>query len=435
MLCVLPTGYGKSMSYILPPLILNEIEPDKKHMALVISPLKSLMLDQHATLKTHGISSMALHQHKLNHLSLTEEIVAGEVDVLFMSPEAAVSNQGKNLLTSQVYTERLVLLACDEAHCLSKWGKDFRQAYTEILVLRSLLDSEKVCTMALTATITDDVRKDIFRTLAFDEDTSIIAMVPDRPSIILRILQKSENFEKELEWISDLVKKYGSNTPKILIYTRSLAMCGKVHDFLLDEAGEDALYQDSATDSGTTWCPAMIDMYHASNTIASQERILEEFPKPESKIRCVVATIAFGMGVQIPDVRLVVHWGVPDDALSYWQEIGRGGRDGKKSLALLYAYPRSICQKYVSKEMKDMVRKSGAECTRKLTLQQLTCHGMDTSSLSNIGKSPSCSADVCSTGHGVCICKCCSCCQYCASKCVCPSNVTDVVDLVHKLFG
>ncbi len=150
-----------------------------------------------------------------------------------MSPGAAVSTEGNNLLTSPVYVYRMVLLACDEVRCLSKLGKDFRQTYPEILVLRSILDSDNVCTMALTATTTDEVRKDIFRTLAFDDSTSVIAVVPDRPSIILRVLQKSENFEKELQWIVDMLKDKKSESPKIIVFARSLSMCEKFMIFSL----------------------------------------------------------------------------------------------------------------------------------------------------------------------------------------------------------
>lgn len=122
----------------------------------------------------------------------------------------------------------------------------------------------------------------------------------------------------------------------------------------------------------------LVEMFHSENTAAVKDRIIGEFPKCDSKVRCLISTIAFGMGVQIPDVRLVIHFGAPDNLLNYQQEMGRCARDGESGIALLMAYPMSISKSQCEENVRKMVREADSTCVRQVVLDNLCLAGMNT---------------------------------------------------------
>ncbi len=215
----------------------------------------------------------------------------------------------------------------------------------------------------------------------------------------------------------------------MIIYCRNLGMCAKIYEFILEAAGACALLNKPCISRKENWNVALVEMYHASNSPATQEHVLSEFCKTESTIRCLIATVAFGMGVQVPDVRLMIHWGLPTEPLNYWQEIGRAGRDGKKSLAVTLAYPRSKCHKSITDNMKSLVKVK--TCTRAAILEEMACKGMDTSPLTHIGKGQPCQGKQC---KDICECPCCLCCSSCSQKCQCQSKCNTVCDLVKHMI-
>lgn len=161
-----------------------------------------------------------------------------------------------------------------------------------------------------------------------------------------------------------------------------------------------------------------VEMYHASTDDDSKKRILGEFSKPDGRVRVVVSTIAFGMGIAIPNIRMVIHWGAPKSFLAYWQEIGRAGRDGKPALAVAILYPRSLCPRVCDNNLKEMF--VSEECIRRGVLLNLLTKDMDAN---KVPKASKCENKKCIK----CICACCLCCSNCFSRCTCEGKETQTL--------
>ena len=300
-LVVLPTGGGKSLCYQLPAMMMEGC-------ALVISPLIALMKDQVLALQERGIAAATINssvtQEYRNSVSMA--LSRGQLKLLYMSPETLVSASGMSL----VKQAKISLVAVDEAHCISQWGHDFRPEYAQLGVLKELFPETPI--IALTATADPATQKDILLQLHLREPIVTIGDF-DRPNIYLEIrrgLKKQEKLREILMFIE------GREA-----HASGIIYCTKRDDTemlsrYLNDKGFKALY------------------YHAQMGAGERDMVHRLFLMGQVDIVC--ATVAFGMGIDKPDVRWVIHYNMPKNIESYYQEIGRAGRDGKRADALLF---------------------------------------------------------------------------------------------------
>lgn len=294
-LAVMPTGAGKSLTYQLPSVMLEGT-------CVVVSPLIALMHDQLRAAEAVGIRAATLTSVDDNRAETIERFRAGQLDLLYIAPERASGEGFRNLLTQAP----LSLFAIDEAHCVSEWGHDFRPDYR---LLRPLLDRfPEVPRLALTATADAHTRADILEQLGIPDEGLIVAGF-DRPNIRYHIAPR-ENTTRQ---IIDIVAE---NPGPGIVYAQT-------------RKGVEQLAEKLAAETGRPVLP-----YHAGLDPEVRRRNQAQFVASEDMV--VVATVAFGMGIDKPDVRFVAHAGLPKSIEAYYQETGRAGRDGDPSVAHLF---------------------------------------------------------------------------------------------------
>ncbi|MEJ2186256.1 MAG: RecQ family ATP-dependent DNA helicase, partial [Gemmatimonadota bacterium] len=304
-LVLMPTGGGKSLCYQIP----SQILPGS---TLVVSPLISLMKDQVDSLARHGIAATFVNS-TLRASEIEERLQAvqdGRVRLLYVAPERFQSRSFRARLDAL----RVSLLAVDEAHCISTWGHDFRPAYLGLGRLRESLGCPVI---GLTATATPEVRSDIIAQLRLRRPV-VVAKGFDRPNLRWHVLAAHNDAEKD-HLLRRLLQPYRRGAPGVaIVYAATRRTVDSIADLLI-RAGFPA--------AG----------YHAGVKGAERRRLQESFM--DGAIRVVVATNAFGMGIDKPDVRLVVHYHTPASLEDYYQEAGRAGRDGGQAdCVLLHAY-------------------------------------------------------------------------------------------------
>ncbi|MBB4838043.1 ATP-dependent DNA helicase RecQ [Sphingomonas kyeonggiensis] len=294
-LAVMPTGAGKSLTYQLPSVMLEGT-------CVVVSPLIALMHDQLRAAEAVGIRAATLTSVDENRAETIERFRAGELDLLYVAPERASNEYFRNLLTQA----KLSLFAIDEAHCVSEWGHDFRPDYR---LLRPLLDRfPEVPRLALTATADAHTRADILDQLGLPQDGLIVAGF-DRPNIRYAIAPRENTTRQVIDLIAE--------TPGPgIVYAQT-------------RAGVEKLAEKLAAETGRPVLP-----YHAGLDPDVRRRNQAAFVASEDMV--VVATVAFGMGIDKPDVRFVAHAGLPKSIEAYYQETGRAGRDGDPAVAHLF---------------------------------------------------------------------------------------------------
>lgn len=302
-LALLPTGGGKSICFQVPALL-------REGVCIVISPLIALMKDQVEQLKNRGILAVAIHSglSRQEIDVLLDNCVYGNIKFLYVSPERLLTE----IFTERVKKMKVGLIAIDEAHCISQWGYDFRPPYLEIASLRDLKPDVPV--IALTATATDQVKDDIVEKLAFRDPAGIFqrSFARDNLSFVVR---KTENKERKL---LDILQKVKGSA---IVYVRSRKGTQEVAE-KLQRQRMSASY------------------YHAGLTF--EERVKRQDEWIQNKTRVMVATNAFGMGIDKPDVRAVVHLDLPENMESYYQEAGRAGRDGVRSFAVILYHESDV---------------------------------------------------------------------------------------------
>ena len=291
---LMPTGGGKSITFQVPALA-------GEGVCIVVTPLIALMKDQVANLRFRGIKAAAIYSGMKTSdvIKALENCIFGDYKFLYISPERLSSE----LFLTKIKRVNVQFLTIDEAHCISQWGHDFRPAYRRIGELRSLFPNVPV--LALTATATPEVVKDIQQQLGFKEE-NCYSMSFERKNLVY-VVRNTENKAKELLHILDKVK--GS----AIVYTQNRQKTKEVCDFLVSQ--------------GVT-----AEFYHAG--LDPEVKDMREEAWKSGKARVMVSTNAFGMGIDKPDVRLVVHIDLPSSIEAYFQEAGRAGRDGNLAYAV-----------------------------------------------------------------------------------------------------
>ncbi len=293
-LALLPTGGGKSICFQVPALAMEGI-------CVVISPLIALMKDQVENLKDRGIKAAAVHSgmHPREIDIAINNSVFGDLKFLYVSPERLKSPSFRQNLSSM----NVCLLAVDEAHCISQWGYDFRPPYLNIAEIRPLINDAPV--LALTATATNEVIVDIQEKLEFKEK-NVLRKSFERKNLSYVVFHEEDKGGRLLKIVGN-VKGSG------IVYVRNRRKCREVSDFL-NNNGIKATF------------------YHAGLEARTREYRQDEWMKDKKQV--IVATNAFGMGIDKPSVRFVVHFDLPDSTEAYFQEAGRAGRDGKRAYAV-----------------------------------------------------------------------------------------------------
>nr|AGC72851.1 ATP-dependent DNA helicase RecQ [uncultured bacterium A1Q1_fos_97] len=296
-LVLMPTGGGKSVCFQIPAVTLPGT-------CIVVSPLISLMKDQVEGLRANGIAAAFINSaiDSREQLRVEESFYAGELDLLYVSPEKLVSGNFVSILKRG----KINLFAIDEAHCISAWGHDFRPEYTQMGMLKQHFP--RVPVVALTATADKLTRKDIVDQLKLEEPGIFIASF-DRPNLSLEVRPG----QQRLQQIEDFIRKHPKQAG--IIYTLSRKATEDIAD-KLKQKGFKA------------------EAYHAGLSPDRRSKIQDHFINDNLHIIC--ATVAFGMGIDKSNVRWVIHYNLPKNLEGYYQEIGRAGRDGAKADTLLF---------------------------------------------------------------------------------------------------
>jgi len=294
-LALMPTGGGKSLCFQVPALV-------KEGLCVVVSPLIALMKDQVEKLKSKGIPAVAIfsgmHYHEIDRA--LDNCIHGNTKFLYLSPERLKSD----LVGARLKQMNVNLLAVDEAHCVSQWGYDFRPSYLEIAEARKFLPHTPI--LALTASATLKVQDDIMEKLLFRKK-NILQKSFERKNLSYVVLHEEDKSAKTSRIIHKL---HGQG----IIYVRNRKKTREISDYLIKHGVSAAFY-------------------HAGMNLSDRHQVQDAWMK--NKIRVIVATNAFGMGIDKPDVRFVIHEDIPDSLEAYYQEAGRAGRDEKKAYAIL----------------------------------------------------------------------------------------------------
>ncbi len=314
-LVLMPTGAGKSLCYQLPAVVHDGY-------TVVVSPLIALMKDQVDAMRANGVPAAfvnSTHSQQENESVLTQT-ASGDIKILYVAPERLATPRFQRFLKAA----QPALIAIDEAHCISEWGHDFRPDYRNLKILRREFPS--VPLIALTATATEEVRRDIVDQLRLEDAGSFVSSF-NRPNLTYSVLPKQRSFDQ----LMILMQRHKNESAIIYCFSR-----------------KDT--EQLSADLSANGYPAL--PYHAGLDSALRRSTQEKFIRDEVPV--IVATIAFGMGIDKPNVRLVVHYNLPKSVEGYYQETGRAGRDALPSeCVLFYSFSDKIKQDFFINQIED----------------------------------------------------------------------------------
>ncbi|TRY63315.1 hypothetical protein TCAL_03979 [Tigriopus californicus] len=301
---VMATGYGKSLCYQFPPVFLNKT-------ALVISPLIALMEDQVMALEVANIPATYLGGSQTNKSDIYDGIKANQYRVVYLTPEFV--DKSGDMIENLFSVQSLCLIAIDEAHCVSQWGHDFRSSYRHLYRLRDKFPTTPI--LALTATATDQVIQDMEKSLKLKR-CQVVKTSFDRPNLYIEIRPKTSPWN-DLNIISSYDEATGTRSIKgsTIIYCPTRKEVDNITDVLAKQG-------------------LNVRSYHAGLSLKKRETSHKEFIRDQCD--AIVCSVAFGMGINKPDVRRVIHYGAPRDMESYYQEMGRAGRDGQPASVMVF---------------------------------------------------------------------------------------------------
>jgi len=322
VLAVLPTGAGKSLCFQIPALL-------GSGLTLVISPLISLMQDQVAVLQRRGVAAAYINRQLAagGRRAVLDAACGNRLVMLYCAPERLAS------LVHRLRTAgtRVTLLAVDEAHCISEWGSEFRPVYRKLGLFRSLLG--RPLTIALSGSATPAARADILSVLRMP-DAHVVVTSFDRPNLAFAVRRVRDNRERFAIIRAQIRDGAGAS----IVYTPTRR---------LTELVARAFMRASIR----------VAPYHAGLAADVRRRVLRAFLA--DRVRAIVATSAFGMGIDKPDVRRVLHWGPPPTLEAYYQEAGRAGRDGQPSECLILWRPEDLAWGNIAPAMRRYVQSAG----------------------------------------------------------------------------
>lgn len=369
-LAIMPTGGGKSLTYQIPALIFDGL-------TIVVSPLIALMHDQVSSLASNGIEAVFLNSSLEweEYKSCVARVLSGKVKIVYVSPEGLATQKIQTLLHNE--NLHIKCFTIDEAHCISEWGHDFRPDYLAIASVRRQFP-QAVC-LALTATATKHVRDDIVNNLQMKNPDILLASF-NRPNIFLEVRPKRDSYVQIVSFLKEHLEDSG------IIYCFSRKQVDQLADLLSND--------------GFSVLP-----YHAGLDDSTREKNQTAFIR--DKVQIMVATVAFGMGIDKPNVRFVIHYDLPKSLEQYYQEIGRAGRDGLPSTALLlysssdihkirYFFADSADVEKSEKLLQSMVDYASARHCRR---QKLLAYFGEFYTPESSSAENKCCCDICSTGQ------------------------------------
>ena len=325
------------------------------------------MMDQQAKYSPLGLKTEFVGEAQTD-AAVKEKVRGGEVQLVYITPESIIETSTyRDMLLSRPYQDKLVALVVDEAHCVKTWGETFRTAFSKIGTLRSLIP-KKVNVLALTATATTETFYTVTKRLSMD-NTSLVALPPNRDNITYEVHSKIE--------VDELASSLGHSLldrrtlfPKTVIYVRSYSDCSGIYMHLKRVMGSAFTEPEGSPNLAGF---RLVDMFSRVLTNDKKDEVLQSFSQKDSVLRLVIATTAFGMGIDCPNIRRIVHWGIPSSLEEYVQETGRAGRDEEPSLAIIYAGKGG---RHVSTKVKDYVSNT-TYCRRRLLFQEFLLYRED----------------------------------------------------------
>ena len=287
---------------------------------MCVSPLTSIVIDQRQKFTPKGLKVEFVGEAQTDE-SCIKAVLQGKIQLVYISPESLLNNRSfRNMLLSPTYKAKLCALVVDEAHCVRTWGDKFRVAFAKIGNIRSLLPTG-VNVLALTATATKETYKIVCERLSTPEP-ALIAVSPCKSNIFYIVLPEIPVEELSKQICAGTIKERCCY-PKTIVFTRDYGMCAQIFFAIRSKLGSDI------TDPPV--CPLqtkflVVDMFTRVCTEIKKEKLVSVFSSTSSKLRDIIATTAFGMGIDVPDIRAIIHWGLPSNEEEYVQETGRGGR-------------------------------------------------------------------------------------------------------------